>query len=91
VGYSFPTVELTAVISIHELIIVYAIRCVALDALNSRLAGVEGNDVVDQALTGWREVEGLGGIGREVFRGGGLARLEVFAGRGSGAVGEVDG
>jgi len=83
--------ELTSVIGINKLIIVHAIRCIALDALDGRFARVEGDDVVDEALAGWRKREGLGRVGGEVLRGRGLAGLEVFAGGGGGAVGEVDG
>jgi len=82
---------LVSVIGINKLIVVYTIRRVALDALDGRFAGVEGDDVVDKALAGWGERERLGGVGGEVLRGGGLAGLEVFAWRGGGTVGEVDG
>lgn len=41
---------LVSVIGIHELIIVYTIRCISLDALDSRLTVVKRNDIVDKCL-----------------------------------------
>jgi len=70
--------HLVSIVRIDELIIVNAVRRVSLHALNGRLAAIEGEDVVDKGLTGWRQWERLGGIGSIVFGWMGLAGLEVL-------------
>ena len=60
--------------------------------MNCRFGGkgltVEGQDVVHQALVSWGEREGFAGVGFPIFRGGGLADLELLA-RSVGVGGEV--
>lgn len=72
--------HLIAVVGVHELIVVDAVRRVAFDAFDRWLAGVEGDDVVDESLAGGREGEALAGVGGVVFGGRGLADLELLAG-----------
>jgi hypothetical protein len=72
--------HLIAVVGVHELIVVDAVRSVPFHAFDRRLAGVESNDIVDESLTGGREWETLAGVGGLVFGGRGLADLELLAG-----------
>lgn len=76
--------HLVAIVGVDELIVVDTVGRVPLDALHRRLAAVEGDDVVDEALTGGREGQAFTRVGRVVFGRVRLARLEVFARRGSG-------
>lgn len=80
--------HLVAVVGVHELIVIDAIGGVALHALDGGLAAVERDDVVDEGLAGWRELERFGWVGGVVFHGVGLADLELLAGDG-GVFGEV--
>ena len=61
----------------------------ALDAADGRLAGVEGEDVVDEGLAGGGQGEGFGWVGRVVAGWVRLADFEVFAGRVGRVFGEV--
>jgi hypothetical protein len=74
--------HLVAVVGVHELVVVDAVGRVAFHALDRGLAGVEGDDVVDEGLAGGREGEAFAWVGGVVFGGGGLADLELLAGSG---------
>lgn len=80
--------HLVPIIGVHELIVIHAVRRVTTHALHGGLAAVEGDDVVDERLARGGELEGFGGVGGVVFRGVGLAGLEVLA-RGGGGDGGV--
>lgn len=71
--------HLVAIVGVDELIIVYAVGCVPLNAANSRFAGVESDDVVDEGLTGGRELEGFGWVWSVVFGSGRLADFVLLA------------
>lgn len=49
--------HLISISRIHELVVIDAVWCVAFYAIDGRLAGVEGEDVVDQSLTRGTERE----------------------------------
>lgn len=51
--------HLVAVIGVDELVVVDAVTCVAFHTFDSRLAGVEGYDVVDKSLSLWGELDAL--------------------------------
>ena len=51
--------HLVSIVGIHELIIIDAIGGIALDTLNGGFARIEGQDVVNQGLTGRRQWEGF--------------------------------
>lgn len=54
------------------------------------MAAVEGDDIVDEGLTMWRELDGFGGVRGVVFGGMGLAGLVIFARGGGGDGGFLD-
>ena len=80
--------HLVAVVGVDELVVVDAIGGVALDTVDCDVAAVEGNYVVDEALAGGGEGEGLGGVWGIVIVRTGLTDFEILA-RGSAGVGEV--
>lgn len=51
--------HLIAVVGVDELVIVDAVTCVSFHTSDSRLAGVEGYDVVDKSLSLWGELDAL--------------------------------
>lgn len=80
--------HLIPIIRIDKLVIIDAVRRIALDALDRRLHLVQRDDILDQGLARRRQRDGLGGIGRVVAGGVRLADFEVLAGEG-GVGGEV--
>jgi hypothetical protein len=82
-GWDIPVVR------IHELIVVDAVGGVALHTLDGGLTGVEGDDIVDECLSGGREGDGFRGVGFVVACGMGLADLESLAGSVGGVLWEV--
>lgn len=50
--------HLVAVVGVDELVVVDAIRGVALDAAAGGLARVESEDIVEESLAGGRELDG---------------------------------
>jgi hypothetical protein len=71
------------------LVVINTIWTIAFNSSYGWFAGVEGDDVVDQGLSGGTEREGFGRIGVPVFGGRGLADFELFA-RNGGHGGEAD-
>ena len=51
--------HLISVIGVHKLIVIHAVRSVALDTLNSRFARVQSDYVVNEPLTCWRKGDRL--------------------------------
>ena len=80
--------HLVAVICVNKLVVVDAIGRVALDAVDCYVAAVEGYDVVDEALAGRGEREGLGWVWGVVIIWTSLADFKVLA-RGGAGMGEV--
>lgn len=78
--------HLVPVVCVYELVVVDAVCCVPLHALDGWLAAVERDNVIHEALAGGRERDAGGGVGGVVFGGGGLAGLVLFA-RGVGGEG----
>ncbi len=74
--------HLEPIIDVHELIVVYAVFGVPFNALACGLARVQGDDVVEEGLTGGGEFERFGGVGVVVVCGVSLPDFEVFAGEG---------
>ena len=87
--------HLVAVVGVHKLVVVDAVGRVPFHALDCGLAGVEGDDVVDDSLASGREGKTFAWVGGVVFGGGGLADFELLAGCGrhvgGGGGGEVVG
>jgi hypothetical protein len=80
-GKSKPLARhLVAVVGVHELIVVDAVRRVPFHAFDRRLTGVESNYIVDESLTGGREGKALAWVGGVIFGCGGLADFELLAG-----------
>ena len=71
--------HLVAVVGVDELVVVDAVWGVAFDALHGGLAGVEGEDVVDERLAVGGKFDGFGRVGLVVAGRVGLADFEVFA------------
>lgn len=71
--------HLIPIIGVHELIVVHAVGRVALDTLHRRLAAVQRNDIVDQALAGGRQRQALARVRRVVLVRVRLSGLEVLA------------
>jgi hypothetical protein len=63
----------------HELVVIDAVCCVALNSSDCRFAGVEGDDIVDQSLALRTELDRLGGIGRVVLRRRCLTNFKLFS------------
>ncbi len=55
--------HLVPVVCVYELVVVDAVCCVALHAFDGRLAAVERDDVVHEALAGRGERDPAGGVG----------------------------
>lgn len=72
--------HLVAVVGVDELVIIDTVGCVALNSLDCGFAGVEGNDVVDQSLTGGRQLDALAWVGCVVFRRRSLTDFKLLAG-----------
>ena len=70
--------HLIPVVGVHELVVVDAVGRVPLHALDGRLAAVERDDVVDEALPRGGELDRLRWVRRVVIRGGGLAGLVLL-------------
>jgi hypothetical protein len=70
--------HLVAIVGVYELVVVDAVGRVAFHTFDRWLAGVEGDDIVDESLTGGREGKALAWVGSVVFGGRGLADLELF-------------
>ena len=77
------------VIRIYELIIIDTVWRVTLHTLDGGLAGVEGDDIVDERLSGRREGDGFRGVGFVVARGMCLTDLESLAGSVGGVLGKI--
>jgi hypothetical protein len=82
--------RLVAVVGVDELVVVDAVRSITLDVFDCRFAAVEGDDVVDEGLAGWREEEGFRWV-VSVVSGGGLADFELLAWSGGVLAGELGG
>ena len=63
----------------HELVVIDAVCCVALDSSDCWFAGVKSDDIVDQSLALRTELDRLGGIRRVVLRCRGLADFELLS------------
>jgi hypothetical protein len=74
--------HLVAIIGVDELVVVDTVGRVAFHTFDRWLAGVEGDDIVDESLTGGREGKALAWVGSVVFGSGGLANFELLARRG---------
>ena len=74
--------HLVPVIRIDKLIVIDAVWCVTLHALDCRLTAVKSYDVVDETLAGWRKLERLGRIGSIIFGWVGLTNFKLLAGYG---------
>jgi hypothetical protein len=55
--------HLVPVVCVYELVVVDAVCCVALHAFDGRLAAVERDDIVHEALAGRGERDAAGGVG----------------------------
>jgi len=73
------TGHLVAVIGIDKLVIVNTVCGVPLHPSDSRLAAVEGNDVVDKSLSRWAKLKRLGWIWSVILRGGTLPDLVLLS------------
>ena len=71
--------HLVAIIGVDELVVVDTVGRVAFHTFDRWLAGVEGDDIVDEGLTGGREGKALAWVGSVVFGSGGLANFELLS------------
>ena len=78
-GEPLPS-HLVAVVRIDKLVIVNTVGCVAFYTLDGGLAGVESDNIVNQSLACWRQLDALAWVGSIVLRCGSLADLELLAG-----------
>ena len=59
--------HLIPIVGVHKLVIIDAVRGIALHTLDGGMAAVEGDDVVKEALAGRGEWEGLARVGGVIF------------------------
>jgi hypothetical protein len=71
--------HLVAIIGVDKLVVVDTVGRVAFHTFDRWLAGVEGDDIVDESLTGGREGKALAWVGSVVFGSGGLANFELLS------------